>query len=130
MTGFLMITGRTVNQGVAVENKTSPEYAKETSTCHMHEFDMLELGLDDGDAIFVTGPCGSVVMWVLASREVELGTVFVPYGPYANHIIDADTHSTGMPDFKSHAVEIEPTDEEPKMVHELMEDLGGLAYDR
>ena len=63
-------------------------------------------------------------------ERVEMGTVFVPYGPYANHIIDADTHSTGMPDFKSHEVEIEPTDEEPKTVHKLMEDLGGLAYDR
>ncbi|HOB18040.1 MAG TPA: molybdopterin dinucleotide binding domain-containing protein [Candidatus Methanoculleus thermohydrogenotrophicum] len=126
---YLMITGRTVNQGVTVENKTSVEYAEETSTCFMHGFDMLELGLDDGDAIRVTGPCGAVVMRAVASVEVEIGTVFVPYGPYANHIIDADTHSTGMPDFKSHVVEIEPTDEEPKTVHELMEELGGLAYD-
>jgi len=45
---YLMITGRTVNQGVTVENKTSVEYAEETSTCFMHGFDMLELGLDDG----------------------------------------------------------------------------------
>ena len=42
----------------------------------------------------------------------------------------AGTRSTGMPDFKSHEVTIEPTDEEPKTVHRLMEDLGGLAYDR
>jgi formylmethanofuran dehydrogenase subunit D len=126
---FLMITGRTVNQGVTVENKTSPEYAAETSTCFMHEFDMMELGLDDGDAIRVTGVCGEVVMRVSASVEVEMGAVFVPYGPYANHIVAAGTRSTGMPDFKSHRVEIEPTDEVPKMVHELMEDLGGLAYD-
>ncbi len=127
---FLMITGRTVNQGVTVENKTSPEYAEETSTCFMHELDMLDLGLDNRDAILVTGPCGTVVMRAAVSKEVEMGTVFVPYGPYANHIIDAGTHSTGMPDFKSHVVEIESTDEEPKMVHKLMEDLGGLAYDR
>jgi len=127
---FLMITGRTVNQGVTVENKTSAAYAEETSTCFMHEFDMLELGLDDGDAVRVTGPCGEVVMRVSASEEVEMGAVFVPYGPYANHIVAADTHSTGMPDFKSHEVAIEPTDEEPKTVHGLMEDLGGLAYDR
>jgi formylmethanofuran dehydrogenase subunit D len=126
---FLMITGRTVNQGVTVENKTSPEYAAETSTCFMHEFDMMELGLDDSDTVRVTGPCGDVVMRVSASVEVEMGTVFVPYGPYANHIVAAGTRSTGMPDFKSHMVEIEPTDEAPKLVHELMEDLGGLAYD-
>lgn len=127
---FLMITGRTVNQGATVENKTSAGYAEETSTCFMHEFDMLELGLAGRDPVKVTGPCGEVVMRAVASDEVEMGTVFVPYGPYANHIIAADTHSTGMPDFKSHEVEIEPTDEEPKTVHELMEDLGGLAYDR
>ncbi|MDV4343801.1 molybdopterin dinucleotide-binding protein [Methanoculleus sp. YWC-01] len=127
---FLMITGRTVTQGVTVENKTSAEYAAETSTCFMHEFDMLELGLDDRDTVRVTGPCGEVVMRACASPEVEMGTVFVPYGPYANHIVAAGTRSTGMPDFKSHEVEIEPTDEEPKTVHELMVDLGGLAYDR
>ncbi|WP_292521386.1 molybdopterin dinucleotide binding domain-containing protein [Methanoculleus sp.] len=127
---YLMLTGRTVNQGVTVENKTSAEYAAETSTCFMHEFDMLELGLDNGDTIRVTGPCGEVVMRAVMSEEVGMGTVFVPYGPYANHVVAADTHSTGMPDFKSHQVEIEPTDEEPKRVHELMEDLGGLAYDR
>jgi len=127
---YLMLTGRTVNQGVTVENKTSPEYAAETSTCFMHEFDMMELGLDDRDTVRVTGPCGDVVMRSVASPEVEMGTVFVPYGPYANHIVAAGTRSTGMPDFKSHEVEIEPTDEEPKTVHELMVDLGGLAYDR
>ncbi|MDD3933267.1 molybdopterin dinucleotide binding domain-containing protein [Methanoculleus sp. UBA303] len=127
---FLMITGRTVNQGVTVEKKTSAAYAEETSTCFMHEFDMLELGLADLDTVMLTGVCGTVVMRAVASGEVEMGTVFVPYGPYANHIIAADTHSTGMPDFKSHEVEIEPTDEEPKSVHGLMEDLGGLAYDR
>ena len=127
---FLMITGRTVNQGVTVENKTSAEYAAETSTCFMHEFDMLELGLDDNDPVRVTGPCGEVVMRAVASVEVGMGTVFVPYGPYAIHIIAPGPHSTGMPDFKSHEVEIEPTDEEPKTVHKLMEDLGGLAYDR
>jgi len=127
---FLMITGRTVNQGVTVEKKTSAAYAEETSTCFMHEFDMLELGLADQDTVMLTGVCGTVVMRAVASDEVEMGTVFVPYGPYANHIIAADTHSTGMPDFKSHEVEIEPTDEEPKSVHGLMEDLGGLAYDR
>ncbi|MDV2482500.1 molybdopterin dinucleotide-binding protein [Methanoculleus sp. Wushi-C6] len=126
---FLMITGRTVNQGVTVENKTSAAYARETSTCFMHEFDMMELGLADNDPVRVTGACGEVVMRAVASEEVGMGTVFVPYGPYANHIIAAGTHSTGMPDFKSHEVEIEPTDEEPKTVHGLMEDLGGLAYD-
>ena len=127
---FLMITGRTVNQGVTVENKTSAAYAAETSTCFMHEFDMLELGLADGDPIRVTGPCGEVVMRAIGSLEVEMGSIFVPYGPYADHIIAAGTRSTGMPDFKSHEVTIEPTDEEPKTVHRLMEDLGGLAYDR
>jgi formylmethanofuran dehydrogenase subunit D len=127
---FLMITGRTVNQGASVERKTSVPYADETSTCFMHQFDLMELELDDRDPIKVIGPCGEVVMMVAASEEVNPGTVFVPYGPYANHIIDAETHSTGMPDFKSHEVEIEPTTERRKTVHELMADLGGLAYDR
>lgn len=127
---FLMITGRTIQQGTTVERKLSAPYADETSTCFMHEFDMMEMGLADRETVRVAGSYGEVVLKAAASEEVAVGTVFVPYGPYANHIIGADTHSTGMPDYKSHEVAVEPTDERVKTVHELMEELGGLAYDR
>ncbi len=127
---FLMITGRTVNQGAYVERKLSAQYADETSTCFMHQFDMMDLGITDRERVQVTGPCGTVVLVIAASEDVNPGTVFVPYGPYANHIIGGHTHSTGMPDFKSIEVEIEATTEQRKGVYELMEELGGVAYDR
>jgi formylmethanofuran dehydrogenase subunit D len=54
----------------------------------------------------------------------------VTIGPYANHIISSETHGTGMPDFKSQSVEVEPTEEPILSVGELMEEIGGLRYDR
>jgi formylmethanofuran dehydrogenase subunit D len=53
----------------------------------------------------------------------------VPLGPYANHIISAETHATGMPDFKGEPVDVVPTDERVKNIGSLMEEMGGLWYD-
>jgi len=35
-----------------------------------------------------------------------------------------------MPDFKSQAVDVEPTEEQTLSVGQLMEEIGGLSYDR
>jgi formylmethanofuran dehydrogenase subunit D len=126
---FLMNTGRTVNQGASVENKRSAAYNDETGTCFMHLFDMMDLGVDERENVRVTSPFGEVVLRVVSDEHLKPGTIFVPYGPYANYIIDGETHSTGMPDFKSTRVTIEPTDEARKTIYELMEEIGGLAYD-
>ncbi len=125
----MMNTGRTVDQGANVENKRSVAYRDETGTCFMHFFDMMELGIDEGENVLVTSPYGRVVLTVAANDLIKPGTIFVPYGPYANHIIGGQTHSTGMPDFKSTEVTVEPTEEPRKAIYELMEELGGLPYD-
>jgi formylmethanofuran dehydrogenase subunit D len=126
---FIMNTGRSIKQGVHVKSKYHPDYAIETSACFMNPLDMFELGIDEGDNVLVTGEAGRVVMKVVLSEEVGEGSIFIPFGPYANYILHPCTHSTGMPDFKSCDVEIEPTAEKPVSIGELMSGIGGRAYE-
>ncbi|MDD1664444.1 MAG: molybdopterin dinucleotide-binding protein [Methanomicrobiales archaeon] len=125
---FLLFTGRTILQGNAVESKLSPEYRNATSVCFMTPFDMMEAGIDEGDAVLVKGPGGQVVLIVRGDEHLPAGHIFLPYGPYANHVIPPGTHGTGMPDYKSVSVEVEPADGEPVSVWDLMKDLGGVPY--
>jgi len=127
---FILNTGRTIVQGCHVEDKYSETYAGEVSTCRMNLLDMLELGVEEGEYVSVTCGSGSVVLKVVAAGEaIPCGSVFVPYGPYINHIMPEDTHSTGMPDFKSVVVVITPTTEPRKTLQDLIEDLGGRMYE-
>jgi formylmethanofuran dehydrogenase subunit D len=125
---FLLFTGRTILQGNAVESKLSPEYRAATSVLFMTPFDMMEAGLDEGDAVLVRGPGGQVVLTVRADEHLPPGQIFLPYGPYANHLITPQTHGTGMPDYKAVPVEVGPAGEGPVSVWDLMKDLGGVPY--
>jgi len=122
-------TGRTIPQGVAVEHKGSPAYQAAVSVCHMNPVDLMELGIDEGDHVNLTSRAGSVVLTTRAAESMNRGEVFVPLGPYANHIVSAETHATGMPDFKAEPVDVVPTDEPVRTVWELMESIGGVRYD-
>ena len=125
---FMLFSGRTISQGNAVESKLSPGYRDATSACFMTPFDMMEAGLEEGDAALVKGPGGQVVLTVKADDKLPRGHIFLPYGPYANHIITPETHGTGMPDFKAVSVEVEPAEGGPVGVWDLMRDLGGVPY--
>jgi formylmethanofuran dehydrogenase subunit D len=124
----MMNTGRTIPQGESVERKHSPEYESAASVCFIHPVDMMVLGIEDGAHIRLSGSGGIVVLTAVASETVEQGSVFVPLGPFSNHIVSGETHCTGMPDFKSTVVEIIPTEDPVPSVAELMESLGGVRY--
>jgi len=126
---FIMNTGRSIKQGINVKSKFAPDYAIETSSCFMNPLDMFEMGVDEGENVLVTGEAGHVVLKVVKSEDVSEGSVFIPFGPYANYITNCHTHSTGMPDFKSCNVGIEPTQEEIKTIGELMSGIGGREYE-
>jgi len=127
---MVLNTGRTIPQGNFVEYKPSPEYGAETSRAFLAPLDLMDLGIEAGDRVRVTYGGRSVVLTAAASDDVPPGTLFVPYGAHANHVVPAATHGTGMPDFKGIGVEVEHTGEPVKTVWELMEDLGGKRYDR
>jgi formylmethanofuran dehydrogenase subunit D len=125
---FIMNTGRTVPQGESVERKHSPEYESAASVCFIHPVDMMVLGIEDDSHIRLSGSDGTVVLHAVASEAVTQRSVFVPLGPYSNHVVAGETHCTGEPDFKSTVVDIIPTDERVLSVAELMESLGGVPY--
>lgn len=127
---FLFNTGRTAAQGICLERKAGKEYAGATSRCLMNPVDMMDLDVEAGDHLRVTGPAGEVVLSVVPTEGTPRGMVFVPLGPYANHVLGGETHGTGMPEFKTQTVEIEPTEKEVPTVAELMEEIGGAAYGR
>ncbi|TAJ44104.1 molybdopterin dinucleotide binding domain-containing protein [Methanofollis fontis] len=127
---FVFNTGRTAAQGAGLERKTSEEYQKATSVARMNPVDMMDLEIEDGERLRVSGPAGTVVLRVEANDGIPRGTVFVPLGPYANAVLDGETHGTGMPDYKSVSVEIEPTDDPVPTIPALMEGIGGVALRR
>jgi formylmethanofuran dehydrogenase subunit D len=125
---FVLNTGRTVPQGASVEHKGADLYR--TIACFLNPVDMMLLGIESGDRVRVTTPAGHIVLTASPAEGVAREEIFVAIGPYANHIISSETHGTGMPDFKSQRVDVEPTEEPVKSVGELMEAIGGLRYDR
>ena len=122
-------TGRTIQQGVAVEHKGSPDYRTAVSLCYMNPVDLMDLGIEEGAQVLLTSRTGSIVLTCRTAEALDRGEVFVPLGPYANHIISAETHATGMPGFKGEAVDIVPTDKPVKDISSVMEEIGGLRYD-
>ena len=122
-------TGRTIHQGMAVEHKASPGYRVAVSVCYMNPIDLMDLGIEQGDRVSLTSRAGRIVLTTRAAEEVNRGEVFVPLGPYANHIICAETHATGMPDFKDEPVDVTVTEEPVKDIGSVMEEIGGLRYD-
>ena len=119
----LIITGRTINQGCHKERgKLSKEYMESTSICEMNEEDMQKLGIKDGDRIKITTKCGSIVLTARRSKKIQQpGIVFIPYGPWANYVIDSSTEGTGMPLLKGLPAYIEPTVEDVLSIKEMID---------
>ena len=126
----ILNTGRTVPQGTAVKHKGSDAYRSVASVCFLNPVDMMMLGIENGARVGITSPTGHVVLTARSAEGVTQREIFVTIGPYANHIISSETHGTGMPDFKSQAVDVDPTEEPTLSVGQLMEEIGGLRYDR
>jgi formylmethanofuran dehydrogenase subunit D len=126
---FTLNTGRTIIQGSYVERKNSAVYCKEASLLHMNPVDMLELDVEEGAHVRVQSSTGDVVMKAVPAASMTRGRVFVCLGPYANHLVGSETRGTGMPDFKTTRVTIEPTGDPLQTVAELMQRCGGVPYE-
>ncbi|MBX5329301.1 MAG: molybdopterin dinucleotide binding domain-containing protein [Candidatus Bathyarchaeota archaeon] len=110
-----LLTGRTIEQGVAKERgKASSEYAESVSVCYMDPEDMKQLGIKEKTNVQVSTEYGSVVVKALKSlRAPHPGIIYIPYGPWANVVVNPETHGIGMPSFKGIPAEIEPTPNVP-----------------
>lgn len=105
-----LITGRTIEQGVGKEQgKNSEEYNESVAVCHMDPEDVKKLGVKERTSVLVTTNYGSVVLRALKSmRAPHSGVIFVPYGPWANAVVDPETDGIGMPSLKGIPAEVEP----------------------
>ena len=121
-----LLTGRTIEQGVGKERgKASKEYAESVAVCFIDPQDMKKLKVKEGANVEVSTSYGSIVLKSVKSRRgPHPGMVFVPYGPWANVIVDSGTDSIGMPSLKGIPAEIESTPE--KLVLDLPQLLAQL----
>jgi len=109
-----LLTGRTIDQGKGKEmGKLSKEYLESVMICQMDPNDMKSLGVKENTNVKVATDFGSVVLKAVKSaRAPHPKVVFIPYGPWANLIMNPRTHGTGMPSFKGIPAEIEPAPNE------------------
>jgi formylmethanofuran dehydrogenase subunit D len=118
-----LLTGRTIDQGTGKEmGKLSKEYLESVVICQMDPEDMKFLGIKENNNVKVITDFGSVVLKAVKSaRAPHPKVAFIPYGPWANIIMNPKTHGTGMPSFKGIPAEIEPAPEEKVLsLHDLL----------
>ena len=127
--GFLLVTGRTIYQGVGKEHgKLSNEYFESVAICEMDPRDMNDLGIRANENVKVTTGFGSVVVKAVESlRAPHPKILYIPYGPWASLIVDSRTDGTGMPSLKGIPATIEPSSEKVLELRELLEKYYGKA---
>ncbi|MCW4027190.1 MAG: molybdopterin dinucleotide-binding protein [Candidatus Bathyarchaeota archaeon] len=119
----LLLTGRTVEQGREKErSKFSREYMESVAACYVDPDDMEGFEIRENSNIRITTSLGSVVVKARKSlRAPHAGSVFIPYGAWANLLIGSETDSVGMPSFKGVPAEIEPSpDDEVSSLEDLV----------
>ncbi|WP_457550786.1 molybdopterin dinucleotide binding domain-containing protein [Archaeoglobus sp.] len=120
---FTLITVRTMEQGIHIDEKLSEEYLKATSYCEMNEDDMKELGLKEGDKVKITTEWGSVVLYVRKpTLEIPKGVVVVPMGFHANRITQPDSGS-GTPFYKGLRCKVEKVEEDVPTIDDLLREV-------
>ena len=110
-----LLTGRTIEQGVGKERgKASKEYMESVSICYMDPEDMKRLGIKKKTNVLVSTDYGLVVVKALKSlRAPHPRMIYIPYGPWANVVVNPETHGIGMPSFKGIPAEVEPAPDKP-----------------
>jgi formylmethanofuran dehydrogenase subunit D len=110
-----LLTGRTIEQGVGKERgKASKEYVESVSICFMDSEDLKRLGIKEKTNVQVSTEHGSVVVKAVKSlRGPHPSVIFIPYGPWANAVVNPETHSIGMPSLKGIPAEVEPAPDKP-----------------
>jgi formylmethanofuran dehydrogenase subunit D len=98
---FILIPGRSTEQGTSVGDKSSEQYRAATRTLRMHPADMERLGVAEGGRVRVRTEHAEIeVACVSGKDELPVGVVFIPYGPDCSRLMRGDTQGTGMPESK------------------------------
>jgi formylmethanofuran dehydrogenase subunit D len=110
-----LLTGRSIEQGVGKERgKASKEYVESVSVCYMDPEDLKRLEIKEKTNVQVSTENGSVVVKAVKSlRGPHPSIIFIPYGPWANALVNPETNSIGMPSLKGIPAEVEPAHNKP-----------------
>jgi formylmethanofuran dehydrogenase subunit D len=107
---FVLVPGRSTDQGTSVGDKSSARYRDVTRTLRMNPADMQRLGLGDGSRVRLRRQTTEIeVTCVSGKDELPPGMLFIAYGPESSRLMTGDTQGTGMPDSKGFEVELTPS---------------------
>ena len=115
-----LITGRTINQGVYIENKTGLDYLEAAACCELNSKDIEALGGKPGSNVRVKTEYGEVVVTLKDNDGNPDNIGFIPMGPWANAVVDPDTKGCGMPGFKGIPTDVEITVDKVLLMKELI----------
>ncbi len=106
-----LLTGRTIDQGTTKEHgKLSDTYRENVAICEMDPEDLKALEIKENTNVEISTHHGAVVVKARESKRTpHPRIVYMPYGLWANMVVDPQTHGTGMPSFKGITAEIQPT---------------------
>ncbi len=101
------------------------------SVCYVDPEDLKILGIKEKTNILVSTKYGSVVVKALKSKRTpHPRIIYIPYGPWANVVVDPETHAIGMPSFKGIPAMIESAGNLPLLSFEelLKSQFGKNSY--
>ena len=106
---FILLTGRTINQGVALEGgKVSKENVRAAGICAFDRDDFRKLDCLVGTPVKITTNFGEVIVYSTISDEgPHPGILFVPMGPWANQLVNPDSQGCGTPTYKGMKAKVE-----------------------
>ena len=112
-----LITGRTIQQGVAMEGgKEKPAYTDACGIIEIDPVDFKRLGVYRNTNVRVTSDYGTVVVKAIeATQGPHPGLAYIPMGPWANAVVDPNTYGMGMPTFKGTPIQVSIATNEPVM---------------
>jgi formylmethanofuran dehydrogenase subunit D len=106
---LILLTGRTINQGVALEGgKTTRENVRAAAICAFDKDDFKKLDCLAGTPVKVRTDFGEVVVYSTVSEEgPHPGIIFIPMGPWSNQVVNPSTQGTGTPTYKGMKAKVE-----------------------
>ncbi|MFX0024984.1 MAG: molybdopterin dinucleotide binding domain-containing protein [Candidatus Hermodarchaeota archaeon] len=109
LNNLILLTGRTINQGVALEGgKITRENVRAAAICAFDKDDFKKLDCLVGTPVKVITDYGEVVVYSTISDEgPHPGIIFIPMGPWANQLVNPDSQSCGTPTYKGMKAKVE-----------------------
>jgi formylmethanofuran dehydrogenase subunit D len=106
---LILITGRTINQGVALEGgKNTRENVRAAGICAFDKTDFVKLNCLAGTPVKVITDYGEVIVYSTISEEgPHPGIIFIPMGPWANQVVNPNSQSSGTPTYKGIKAKVE-----------------------